>query len=108
MGFRLGMANGVKAYRIPFDSFASELTLSDDRKVIPLELICDSATETREYTIFGCRAVNLLLRFKWYGFARRLFMWELFWFLFVWVITTVYIAFVTHPAIVQLNYLELW
>ena len=108
MGFRLGMANGVKAYRIPFDSFASELTLSDDRKVIPLELICDSATETREYTIFGCRAVNLLLRFKWYGFARRLFMWELFWFLLVWVITTVYIAFVTHPAIVQLNYLELW
>ena len=28
------------------------------------------------YSVFGCRAVNLLLKYKWYGFARQLFMQE--------------------------------
>ena len=58
-GFRTSMANGVKAFRIPFDSFASELTTHLGETVSPLELICNAATETREYSVFGSRPVDL-------------------------------------------------
>ena len=72
-GYRLSMANGVKAFRIPFDSFASSLNINGE-DISPLELICTAATETREYSVFGCRAVHLLLKYKWEGFAKASFV----------------------------------
>ena len=45
--------------------------------VAPLQLIVDAVDATADYSVFGSRLVRVLVDFKWFGFAREAFFWEL-------------------------------
>ena len=68
-----------------------------------MQLICTAATETREFSVFGCRAVNLLLKYKWYGFAKKAFTTELVYFLINWVMHIVFIVMVTELVVMTMT-----
>ena len=70
--------SGVQAYRVPFEDFAA---LPPPGSVAPLQLIVEAVSaSTRSddaYTVFGSTLIEILLEFKWKGFARRKYLYEL-------------------------------
>ena len=55
-----------------------------------LKLVLSAVTATRDYSIFGSEALQILVEYKWEGFARRMFVKEFVLFGVHLVITTVY------------------
>jgi hypothetical protein len=77
-GFRKTHLSAVQAFRVPFERIAGELQspTSVGQTVSPLQLICAAAAVTQNYAVFGSKTLNILLQFKWHGFAKGSFMWE--------------------------------
>ena len=71
----------MQAYRVPFENFAA---LSSSGSVAPLQLIIEAVSASLKsgggneaYSVFGSTLVEILLEFKWQGFARRKYYREL-------------------------------
>ena len=77
-GFRKTPLSAVRAFRVPFESIAGELRsqASNNQAVSPLQLICSAAAVTQNYAVFGSKTLNILLQFKWHGFAKMSFLIE--------------------------------
>ena len=75
-GFRKSHLSAVRALRVPFIEIAGELTSHSDAsvRVSPLQLICTAAAATQNYAVFGSRTLDILLQFKWHGFAKLSFI----------------------------------
>ena len=81
---------GLRAVRVPFESFAGEIAATDGERQSLLKLVLSAVTATRDYSIFGSEALQILVEYKWEGFARRMFVKEFVLFGVHLVITTVY------------------
>ena len=72
------------------------------RHVAPLQLVVDAVSSTKDYTVFSSQLMQVLLEFKWYGFARARFFAEL---AFYCVHTTVVLVYnITLSASVKHNF----
>ena len=80
-GFAKIMHTGVRAYRVPFENFAG---LPTNGAPPPLQLIVQAVSASLRsgggndaYAVFGSQLVEILLDFKWKGFARWKYFYEL-------------------------------
>ena len=63
---------GVRAVRVPFESFAGEIVGTDGEHHSLLKLILNAVTSTHDYSIFASEPMRILVQYKWEGFARQL------------------------------------
>ena len=79
LGFNRVTHTGVQAFRIPFEDFAACADGGrEGGKVTPLQLVVDAVSATRiDYSVFGSTLIEILLEFKWKGFARRKYLIDL-------------------------------
>lgn len=71
-GYNKTLVDGLQAYRVPIEDFAGRLRHGKSR-VAPLQLIVDAVDRTRDYSVFGSQLMQMLIDFKWHGFAQRIF-----------------------------------
>ena len=114
-GFVRVQSGGLQALRIPFENFAGDphffSASADQARPSPLELVVRAVNVTRRYDVFDSKPINILLTYKWIGFARREFYHELAYFLMHMITAVVFIMMastkfdiwrgVIHEAITQ-------
>ena len=104
MGYNKISRGGLQALRVPIENFAGlfEAGHSNSVSVAPLQLVVDAVSSTKDYTVFSSQLMQVLLEFKWYGFARARFFAEL---AFYCVHTTVVLVYnITLSASVKHNF----
>ena len=57
---------------MPIEDFAGRLQHGKSR-VAPLQLIVDAVDRTRDYSVFGSQLMQMLIDFKWHGYASTIF-----------------------------------
>jgi len=81
---------GVRAVRVPFESFAGEIVGTDGEHHSLLKLILNAVTSTHDYSIFASEPMRILVQYKWEGFARQLVAREMILFVVHLMMTTVF------------------
>lgn len=77
MGYNKVSRGGLQAMRVPIESFAGIFeSSSGGLGVAPLQLIVDAVATTGNYAVFNSQLIRIILEFKWYGFAQRMFYME--------------------------------
>ena len=79
IGYSTVVHTGVQAFRVPFEDFAA---LAEPGGSCPLQLIIEavglaSRSGGEAYSVFGSVLMEILLEYKWRGFARRKYTVEL-------------------------------
>ena len=77
LGYPTVTHTGVQARRVLLEDFAA---LPEPGTVAPLQLVVEAvqaSTRADSYSVFGSELVEILLDFKWHGFARRKYFVEL-------------------------------
>eukprot|EP00965_Chrysotila_dentata_P014400 477591-Pleurochrysis_carterae.AAC.2 len=84
------MAMKSLACRIPFENFAG---IPPEGDPSALTLVIQAVELTHDYSIFGSKLLEILLDFKWTGFARQAFFIEVSWFAVHLVVVTAFAIF---------------
>jgi hypothetical protein len=84
---------GISAMRVPLQNIGGYVENSKGAKVAPLQLVVDAVAATHDYEVFGSRTLEIMLQFKWKGFAFRGFLKDLFFFIVHLLLATVYNIF---------------
>jgi len=77
LGFSRSAHSALQACRVPFENFAG---VPPDGDPSALTLVIQAVELTHDYRIFGSKILEILLDFKWSGFARKAFFFEVSWF----------------------------
>ena len=98
MGYTKVSRGGLQACRVPLENFAGVMQAADgndSHAVSLLQLVVDAVDTTLDYSVFGARLMQMLVEFKWHGFAKDAFQRTLFWYV---VHMIVVIVFNLHAA----------
>ena len=76
-GYCTTSRGSVHALRVPIENFAGYLSSASGARFSVLQLVVDAVSTTSKYDVFGSVPMEILLEFKWRGFALRSFVKDL-------------------------------